>query len=124
MAVLVTRPSPDNDRSAAALRAQGFEVLLAPMLRFERVALPGDLGSEFGAVIITSGNALRAVAPQLKDSPLKRLPLFAVGEQTASAARDAGFVKVIVAEGDSAALRDLVAASAKQRVIRKRDTLL
>jgi uroporphyrinogen-III synthase len=124
MAVLVTRPSPDNDRSAAALRARGFDVLLAPMLRFEPVALPSELGEELGAVIITSANALRAVAPQLDGSPLKRLPLFAVGEQTASAARDAGFVKVIVAEGDSAALRDLIAASVKTRVFKKRETLL
>jgi len=128
MAVLVTRPSPDNDRSAAGLRALGFDVLLAPMLRFEPVALPTDLGADaggdFGAVIITSANALRAVAPQLDGSALKRLPLFAVGEQTAIAAREAGFVKVIVAEGDSAALRDLIAASVKKRVFKKGATLL
>jgi uroporphyrinogen-III synthase len=128
MAVLVTRPAPDHDRSAAALRERGFEVLLAPMLRFEPVALPGDIvgdsGGDFGAVIITSANALRAVVPQLDGSPLKRLPLFAVGEQTASAARDAGFVKVIVAEGDSAALRDLIVEGVKKRLFKKRDTLL
>ena len=132
MAVLVTRPSPDNVRSAAALRARGYEVLLAPMLRFEPVVLPAGFGNdsaidsdaEFGAIIITSANALRAVAPQLDGSRLKRLPLFAVGEQTAAAARDAGFAKVIVAEGDSAALRDLIASSVKSRVFKKRATLL
>ena len=37
MAVLVTRPHPDDESTASALRARGFEVLLAPMLRFEPV---------------------------------------------------------------------------------------
>ena len=31
MAVLVTRPSPDDETTAKALRARGFEVLRAPM---------------------------------------------------------------------------------------------
>jgi len=43
VAVLVTRPSPDNEATADALRAKGFDVLLAPMLRFE--AVPGAYGA-------------------------------------------------------------------------------
>ena len=42
MAVLVTRPHPDDEATAARLRAKGFEVLLAPMLRFEPVAFHDD----------------------------------------------------------------------------------
>ncbi len=38
MAVLVTRPHPDDETTASGLRARGFEVLQAPMLRFEPVA--------------------------------------------------------------------------------------
>jgi len=57
MAVLVTRPAPDNERTAAALRARGFEVLLAPMLRFEPIPLPADAGRDAAAVIATSSNA-------------------------------------------------------------------
>jgi len=64
MAVLVTRPSPDSDRTAEALRARGFDALLAPMLRFEPVACSG-LDAEYGAVMATSVNALRAVEAQL-----------------------------------------------------------
>ena len=58
MAVLVTRPQPDNDATAAALRAKGLDVLLAPMLRFEPVAFHDDGDSSYGAVIVTSANAL------------------------------------------------------------------
>jgi uroporphyrinogen-III synthase len=124
MAVLVTRPSPDDQRTAAALRARGFEVLLAPMLRFEPVALPADLGDAFGAVIVTSANALRAVAPQSGGAPLLRLPLLAVGDQTAAVASECGFAKVLSAKGDAAELCDLVEASFKKRVFRKSAPLL
>ncbi|WP_315732655.1 uroporphyrinogen-III synthase [Bradyrhizobium sp. SZCCHNR31031] len=124
MAVLVTRPSPDNLRTADALRARGFDVLLAPMLRFEPLPLPADLGGDVGAVIGTSANALRAAAPQLSGSPLIALPLFTVGAQTASAAREAGFTEVISADGDAARLRELVVDSAAARVFEASRTLL
>jgi uroporphyrinogen-III synthase len=124
MTVLLTRPSPDIDRTAETLRARGIAVLLAPMLRFEPVPLPASVGDDYGALIVTSANALRAVAPQLANSPLKRLPLFVVGAQTASIARDLGFGKVISADGDAVALRELIAGGVKKRIFKKRDTLL
>ena len=37
MKLLVTRPEPDGERTAEALRARGHEVLLAPMLRMQAV---------------------------------------------------------------------------------------
>ena len=122
MAVLVTRPSPDSATTAAALRARGYDVMQAPMLRFEPVACSG-LDAEYGAVLATSANALRAVEGQLGESLLKR-PLFAVGETTAAAASKAGFGKVTAADGDAAALRVLVLASVKKRQFRKSDALL
>jgi uroporphyrinogen-III synthase len=115
MAVLVTRPYPDCESTAAALRARGLEALLAPVLRFETVALPAGFDADVSAVLVTSANALRAVEPQLKGHPLLKLPLFAVGEHTAAVARRAGFAKVSSADGDAAALRDLVVASFKSR---------
>src|SRR6267142_4217138 len=107
MAVLVTRPHPDDEATAAALRAKGFEVLPAPMLRFEPVAFHDDADARYGAVIATSANALRAIEAHLAGSRLLALPLFAVGERSAEAARHAGFRDVIVAEGNAEALRDL-----------------
>src|ERR1039458_2910875 len=91
MAVLVTRPHPDDEATAAALRARGHEVLRAPMLRFEPVAFHDDLDANYGAVIVTSANALRGIEPHLAGSRLLKLPLFAVGGRTAAAARAAGF---------------------------------
>jgi uroporphyrinogen-III synthase len=124
MAVLVTRPHPDDEATAGALRARGFEVLQAPMLRFEPVPFHDDADARYGAIIVTSANALRAIAPHLAGSRLLKLPLFAVGEHTASAARDAGFGEVMTAKGDAAVLRDLVLASVKTRQLKKAATLL
>jgi uroporphyrinogen-III synthase len=124
MAVLVTRPHPDDEATAAGLRARGFEVLLAPMLRFEPIAFHDDMDARYGAVIVTSANALRGIEPHLTDSRLLKLPLFAVGEHTAAAARDAGFSKVIAAKGDATALRDSVLASVKAKELKKTSPLL
>jgi uroporphyrinogen-III synthase len=134
MAVLVTRPHPDDEATAAGLRAKGYEVLRAPMLRFEAVAFQDDQFLEdsdagYAAVIITSTNALRGLEPHLqapdsKASRLLDLPLFTVGEHTASAARAAGFTEVIAADGDAAGLRDCVLASVKAKVLKKASTLL
>jgi uroporphyrinogen-III synthase len=124
MAVLVTRPHPDDEITAAALRARGFEVLRAPMLRFEPVAFHDDMDARYGAVIVTSANALRGLTSNLKGHRLLELPLFAVGEHTAAAARRAGFTHVIPANGDAGSLRDLVFASVKAKQLTKASTLL
>ncbi len=124
MAVLVTRPHPDAEGTASVLRAKGLEVLLAPMLRFEPVAFHDDEDARYGAVIVTSANALRGIEPHLAGSRLLKLPLFAVGAHTALAAQSAGFDNVIPASGDAASLRDFVLASVKAKELKKASTLL
>ncbi len=103
MAVLVTRPDPDNVATARALEARGFDVVLAPMLRFEPVGFEDDPGAEYAAVIVTSANALRAIADRPIAPKLLALPLFTVGEHTVQAARAAGFVDVSIPETQGAA---------------------
>jgi uroporphyrinogen-III synthase len=124
MPILVTRPQPDNAATTAALRAKGFEVLPAPMLRFEPVAFQDDADARYGAVIVTSANALRALGDQPAMTRLRQLPLFAVGERTAETARDIGFDNVVSADGDATALRDLMVASVRAKTLKKTATLL
>lgn len=124
MSILVTRPHPDNEATADNLRARGHVVLLAPVLRFEPVAFHDESEAPYSAVIVTSANAIRAVAPQLRDLGLLELPFFAVGEHTAAVARDTGFTDVIVAGGDAASLRDKVMQSARDRLLKTKSTLL
>jgi len=124
MAILVTRPHPDAETTAAGLRARGFEVLLAPMLRFEPAAFHDDTTARYGGLIVTSANALRAIESDLKASRLLKLPLFAVGEHTATVARNLGFEQVISGGDDATALRDCVLDAVKSKVLKKAHPLL
>jgi uroporphyrinogen-III synthase len=113
MRLLVTRPEPDNERTAAALRAQGHEVLLAPLLRIEPVP-NADLGSgSFAAILLTSANGARAAAAHRRRSQLLALPVLAVGRSSAAAARAAGFENVASADGDARDLMRLASARFK-----------
>lgn len=99
MRLLVTRPPPDGERTAGALRARGHHVLIAPMLRME--ALPWELADQaYSGVIMTSANAARVIAGDPHLAKLKGLPTFTVGRHTAEAARAAGFKELHCAEGD------------------------
>jgi uroporphyrinogen-III synthase len=97
--LLITRPEPDAERTAEALRAHGHDVLIASMLRFEPVQC--DLPDQtFEAVVMTSANAARALEARPYPIPLTALPAFTVGRRTAAAARAIGFVEVHSAHGD------------------------
>ena len=103
MRVVVTRPQSDGERTAAALRARGHDVLVAPLMRVEPVA--ADLGGRWGAIIVTSANAPNAIADNSARNSFNMLPLFAVGQRSAEAARHAGFTNITSAGGD---VHDLV----------------
>jgi uroporphyrinogen-III synthase len=123
MAILVTRPAPDNAKTAQALAARGLKALLAPTLRFEPMAFYDDHGAAYDGVILTSANAVRAIEDHDFKKRLVDLPSFAVGEHTAEAARLAGFKNIISAKGDAGALRDAVTKSATAKTIKKGATL-
>jgi uroporphyrinogen-III synthase len=101
--LLVTRPAGEAQATGAALTALGHQVVLAPMLTivFREAALPPG---PFDRLVVTSGNALAALAGQPALAPLLALPLAAVGRRTAQAARAFGFADVIMAGRDVAGL--------------------
>lgn len=108
MRVLVTRPEPDARQEADALRARGYEPVLAPLLDIEflkGVSLDLD-GAQ--AVVITSRNALRALADHPQREEVAALPLFAVGEATAWAGRQFGFSEVTIGPGTGAGLPPII----------------
>jgi uroporphyrinogen-III synthase len=107
--LLVTRPEPDGERTAQALRARGHAVVLTPLLRTETIAfvLPDQA---FSAVVLTSANAARAVADHPGRAQLTAMTAFTVGRRTAEAARALGFRDVRSADGDKGDLVDLLRA--------------
>jgi len=108
MRLLVTRPEPDGERTAAELRARGHDVLLAPMLRVEALPDAEIGGGPWAAILLTSANGARAIVSHRRFTGLKPLAVLAVGDATAAAARNAGFARVASAGGDGADLVRLV----------------
>jgi uroporphyrinogen-III synthase len=109
MRLLITRPEPDATRTAHTLRARGHEVLVAPL--FETQIVGVDFKGPYGAVLMTSANAARAISRHPHFPSLRALPAFVVGNRTAEAARAAGFTSVESADGSLAELADLVSSS-------------
>jgi len=100
--VLVTRPQPAGTRTAAKLVSKGYEPVLLPLSRTVALSFAVPAGP-FAALTVTSANAFHHMdTKQLK--PFLRLPLFAVGQGTAQAARKAGFGSVIDGGGDAVRL--------------------
>ena len=114
MRVLVTRPEPAASRTAARLRALGHEVVVAPLLiprAVEWSVPPGD----WQAVAFTSASAPDLAGEALKS--LVHLPAYAVGEATATAARETGFTDVRPARGDASAVFSLAAGDGVARLL-------
>ena len=113
MRLLVTRPEDDAARTAQELRARGHKVLVAPLLHIE--ALSAELRGPWAAALITSANAARAVSVHHRGVDILGLPVFAVGDRSAEAARGAGFTDVISADGALPDLARLVAGRCAPR---------
>jgi uroporphyrinogen-III synthase len=110
MRIAVTRPHDDSERTAAALRARGHDVLVAPLVQIEPVA--AEILASWAAVIVTSANAPGAIANHPARAALIKLPVFAVGRRSAEACRQTGFTAVITAGGD---VHDLVRLIVERR---------
>lgn len=105
MRVLITRPRERALEVARQLEQLGDTALLEPLLQIE--PLPGVAPELAGvqAIVLTSAHAVPAL-----DGPAKALPVFAVGDATAAAARRAGCGAVVSACGAGRDLADLIAA--------------
>lgn len=109
MRLMVTRPRDDAEAFAALLRARGHEAVVAPLMEVHAIPGPVLFCEGVQAVLTTSANGVRALAAR---TSRRDLTVYAVGPQTAEAARVAGFVTVINSAGDSAQLVEMVAAKA------------
>jgi uroporphyrinogen-III synthase len=107
--VLITRPEPGASETAARVAAMGLTPIVAPVLEIR--AIPFRLPSgPVGALILASGNAVDPLP-----AACHPLPVLTVGAATARRAVRAGFTNVISADGDAAALADLVRARINPR---------
>ena len=105
MRLIVTRPEPDDDRTARALIRLGHEAILSPMLDVVIDAKAKIPARPYQAVLATSSNAVRALAGRAVRPVSVEVPLFAVGDHTALEAKRSGFSAARSAGG---AVDDLV----------------
>jgi uroporphyrinogen-III synthase len=108
--LLLTRPEPDAQRTAAALRARGHEAVIAPLLRIE-AQIDVQIGEgPWGAILVTSANAGPAIAFHERAPRLRTLSVFAVGRRSAQTMAAAGFSDVKHSDGDVSDLVGFVTA--------------
>jgi uroporphyrinogen-III synthase len=110
MRLLVMRPEPDAERTAAALRARGHSIVIAPLLRIEPLAAGAIGPGPWAALLVTSANVAQAIAGHTRNADVLNLPVFAVGERSAQAMRALGCANVISAGGNAGDLARIVAA--------------
>jgi uroporphyrinogen-III synthase len=105
MRVLVTRPEEDGADLVETLERRAIECLLEPLMAvsYRDDAEPDLTGVQ--AILITSANGARALA---RTSEARGVAVFAVGDASARAAREAGYGKVESAGGDVETLTELV----------------
>jgi uroporphyrinogen-III synthase len=111
--ILVTRPQPGGLQTAIALKERGHEPIMAPLLETEILSEVDPDAGPWNAILLTSANALGGLAGAVGHKAWRRMPVFAVGDRTAKAARDQGFTDVASAGGNVDDLAGLVAARLK-----------
>ena len=99
-AALVLRPEPGASDTARRLRAIGVPVRCCPLFAVSPVAWRVPDAGAYDALLLTSANAIR----HADLSGLAALPVLAVGEATAAAARRAGLRVVLTGNGGAAEL--------------------
>ena len=105
--LVLLRPEPGLSHSAKGARALGLTVIECPLFEVRPLAWAAPPAGEFDALMLTSVNAVRHGGSGL--TKYRELPVLAVGEATAEAARDAGFQVELVGAGGVADLLSNVA---------------
>ena len=108
MKVWVTRAEPGASATAERVRTAGHPALVGPLLAVRPLPAPEPRSSGVGALAFTSAAGVRAATASPLADHWRGLPVFAVGDATADAARRAGFPTVTSAGGDVRALARLV----------------
>jgi uroporphyrinogen-III synthase len=100
--LIILRPEPGAGASAERARRMGLEVITLPLFEIRPLPWTAPDPGGYSAILMTSANAARFVGPEL--ARLRDLPVHAVGEATAEAARAADFHVASVGTGGTGGL--------------------
>ena len=104
--LLVLRPQPGCDETAARARSMGMSAISLPLFVVEPIAHETDGALAVDALLVTSANGARYGADVI--AAFDDRPIFAVGHATADAVRAAGGRDVRMGGGDMAATIPLI----------------
>lgn len=113
--LIIVRPEPGNSASSANARKCGLEVHSFPLFETAATAWDEPDPARYVGVIMTSANAARLAGPSLQR--YTHLPLYAVGDVTGDAAREAGFLSIISGDGDVERLLGKIATLGLHRLL-------
>ncbi|HUD28643.1 MAG TPA: uroporphyrinogen-III synthase [Novosphingobium sp.] len=102
--VLILRPEPGASATLAAARDAGLSARAFPLFHVRGLSWDPVPREEIDALLLGSANALRHGGPDL--AAYRGLPVYAVGETTAEAARAAGLDVVATGRGGLQAMLD------------------
>lgn len=105
MRILITRPGEDGMALAEVLKTSGIETVVEPLLAIKHINGPMLDVHTVQALLLTSANGARALA---RRTDRRDIPVYAVGDSTATRARREGFAQVHSAAGNVEALVGLV----------------
>ena len=102
--ILIIRPEPDANRDVALLQRYGVPALASPSMTSIKLQYKLPDSIDFSGVIFTSRNAVDAIVTSGHASAWNKMPAFVVGVASAAAARNAGFLNIIIGNGGGAGL--------------------
>lgn len=112
--IITIRPEPDSSRDVDWLQRYKVPAMSVPVMHVEQKSFNLPDTALFQAIIFTSRHAVAALADLFRPVSLRSLPVYAVGQSTARAARHAGFKQVTCGPGDGKGLLRLVTADLRQ----------
>lgn len=113
--LIIVRPEPGNTATSNNARAQGLEVHSFPLFETAAIRWEAPDPKRYVGVIMTSANAARLAGADLQR--FIHLPLYAVGEVTGDAAREAGFLSIVSGDGDVERLLGKIATLGLHRLL-------
>lgn len=111
--VLILRPREEARRTAPKVAELGLVAVVDPLFHLESINWEPPDASQFDSLLLTSANAVTFAGPALQE--FAQLPVLAVGDKTADAARKAGLT---VAETGTAGVAELINQLPDNRYLR------
>lgn len=113
--LIITRPSPGAEASAARAAAMGIDAHAVPLFSAQPLAWTVPDPGAFDALLLTSAQAARLAGAAL--TRFAALPCHAVGEATAAVARAAGLDPVQTGIGGAQPLLDTMVAAGCRHIL-------